>query len=96
MGWFNWFRRTKPIVAEVEDKSPFEQAKEILSQSNKKEDIISQKMEEATIELEKFEEADIVEGLGLKKELISQTINLHLMLMKLGKVVNHQSLRKRL
>tara|TARA_R110000824_G_scaffold76455_4_gene193673 strand:- start:2596 stop:2925 length:330 start_codon:yes stop_codon:yes gene_type:complete len=60
MGWFNWFRRTKPIVAEAEDKSPFEQAKEILSQSNKKEDIISEKMEEATVELEKFEEADIV------------------------------------
>ena len=50
MGWFNWFRRTKPIVADAEGKSPYEQAKEILSQ----------KMEEATVELEKFEEADIV------------------------------------
>ena len=63
MGWFNWFRRkdTRITIAGTEAKSPFEQAKEILSQDNKKEDIIAQKMEEATVELEKFEEADIVE-----------------------------------
>tara|TARA_A100000172_G_scaffold30070_1_gene17907 strand:- start:4704 stop:5042 length:339 start_codon:yes stop_codon:yes gene_type:complete len=62
MGWFDWFRRksTRPIVADEEGKSPYEQAKEILSQDNKKEDIISKKMEEATVELGKFEEAEII------------------------------------
>ena len=62
MGWFDWFRRkdTRITIAGAEAKTPHEQAKEILSQDNKKEDIISQKMEEATVELEKFEEADIV------------------------------------
>ena len=34
-------QKNKPIVADAEGKSPYEQAKEILSQSNKKEDLIS-------------------------------------------------------
>ena len=62
MGWFDWFRRkrTRPIVADSKGQSPYEQAKDILSQESKKEDIISEKMKDATVELEKFEEAEVV------------------------------------
>lgn len=62
MGWFDWFRRkrTRPIVADSKGQSPYEQAKDILSQESKKEDIISEKMKDATVELQKFEEAEIV------------------------------------
>ncbi len=67
MGWFDWFRRkrTRPIVADSKGQSPYEQAKDILSQESKKEDIISEKMKDATVELQKFEE---VEGVEVVKE----------------------------
>ena len=62
MGILDWFRRrrTRPIIADAEGKSPFEQAKEILSQSEKKEDVLSSRMKEATIKLDKFETAPVV------------------------------------
>tara|TARA_R110002110_G_scaffold16383_4_gene71156 strand:+ start:193 stop:543 length:351 start_codon:yes stop_codon:yes gene_type:complete len=57
MGILDWFRRrrTRPIIADAKGKSPYEQAKEILSQSEGKEDVLSTKMKEATIKLDKFE-----------------------------------------
>ena len=62
MGILDWFRRrrTRPIIADAEGKSPYEQAKEILSQSEKKEDVLSSRMKEATGKLDKFETAPVV------------------------------------
>ena len=68
MGILDWFRRrrTRPIVADAEGKSPFEQAKAILAQSENKKDIISAKMEEATVKLDKFETAPIIKAVKTK------------------------------
>ena len=62
MGILDWFRRrrTRPIIADAEGKSPYEQAKAILSQSEGKEDVLSTKMKEATIKLDKFETAPVI------------------------------------
>ena len=62
MGILDWFRRrrTRPIIADAEGKSPYEQAKAILSQSEGKEDVLSTKMKEATVKLDKFETAPVV------------------------------------
>jgi hypothetical protein len=62
MGILDWFRRrrTRPIIADAEGKSPYEQAKKILSQSEGKEDVLSTKMKEATIKLDKFETAPVI------------------------------------
>ena len=62
MGILDWFRRrrTRPIIADAEGKSPFEQAKAILSQSERKEDLLSTQMKEATVKLDKFETADVI------------------------------------
>tara|TARA_R100001082_G_C4364484_1_gene161142 strand:+ start:1077 stop:1448 length:372 start_codon:yes stop_codon:yes gene_type:complete len=63
MGIFDWFRRTtgrkprKPIVADAEGKSPYEQAKEILAQ---KETVIKTKIKEGEVTLEKFEKAPVL------------------------------------
>jgi len=68
MGILDWFkrRRTRPIVADAEGKSPFEQAKAILAQSENKKDIISAKMEEATVKLDKFETAPVIKTVKTK------------------------------
>tara|TARA_R110002094_G_scaffold18743_3_gene30269 strand:- start:2739 stop:3089 length:351 start_codon:yes stop_codon:yes gene_type:complete len=62
MGILDWFRRkrTRPIIADSEGKSPYEQAKEILSQNEGKEDLLSTKMKEATVKLDKFETAPVI------------------------------------
>ena len=63
MGIFDWFRRTagrkprKPIVADAEGKSPYQQAKEILAQ---KETVIETKIKEGEVTLEKFEKAPVL------------------------------------
>ena len=63
MGLFDWFRRTagrkprKPIVADAEGKSPYQQAKEILAQ---KETVIETKIKEGEVTLEKFEKAPVL------------------------------------
>lgn len=65
MGIFDWLfkRRTtsrkprKPIIADAQGKSPYEQAKEILAQ---KESVLDKKIKEGEVTLEKFEKAPVL------------------------------------
>jgi len=68
MGILDWFRRrrTRPIIADAEGKSPYEQAKKILSQNESKEDLLSTKMKEATVQLDKFETASVVKEVPMR------------------------------
>ena len=57
MGLFDWFRRRRkrPIVADQEGKSPYEQAKAIIQKQRAADDLRKKAEEGSEVTLEKFE-----------------------------------------
>lgn len=57
MGLFDWFRRKRkrPIVADQEGKSPYEQAKAIIQKQKAAEELRKKAEEGSEVTLEKFE-----------------------------------------
>ena len=57
MGIFDWFRRRRkrPIVADQEGKSPYEQAKAIIQKQRAADDLRKKAEEGSEVTLEKFE-----------------------------------------
>ena len=57
MGLLDWFRRRRkrPIVADQEGKSPYEQAKAIMQKQNLTSELTAKVEKESEITLEKFE-----------------------------------------
>jgi hypothetical protein len=57
MGLFDWFRRKRkrPITADAEGKSPYEQAKEIIGKQKAAEELRKKVEQESEITLEKFD-----------------------------------------
>tara|TARA_R100000656_G_scaffold37571_2_gene31709 strand:+ start:541 stop:882 length:342 start_codon:yes stop_codon:yes gene_type:complete len=57
MGLFDWFRRKRkrPIVADKEGRSPYDQAKEIIQKQKVVEEMTKKAEEESEVTLEKFD-----------------------------------------